>query len=76
MHRRFGLGIDIEQDARIMVDVERPRAQFLVAADVIIIDEISSTHRKSCYASIWQLTFWRKSNFSLILFCGTLFTIF
>ena len=46
MHRRFGLGIDVEQDARIMVDVESPRAQVLAAADVIIIDEISSTHSK------------------------------
>ena len=44
--RRFGLCIDVEQDARIMVDVESPRAQVLAAADVIIMDEISSTHSK------------------------------
>ena len=46
VHRRFGLGIDVEQDAKIMVDVESPRAQVLAAADVIIMDEISSTHSK------------------------------
>ena len=86
IHRRFGLGIDIQQDAKIMVDVESPRAQVLAAADVIIMDEISSTHSKivdyvdrllrAVTPQFGNLPFGGKVIFSSVFFLNVVLTLF